>query len=181
MGVTVAHGLAIVGDYGGKVHALAISDGRQIWQASVGGQLYAGIAEQDGRLFVSSSTGKDLTALRVTTGKELWRSDLHDFAFSGPAVAGDVVVNGSYDGHLRAFDTRTGALLWDVDFGDKIYGTPQIVNGVVWAADFGGKTEALALGSGKRLQTWHHGRYPGTSGDVHTLLLLGFSRIWGLR
>ena len=32
-----------------------------------------------------------------------------------------------------------------------------------------------------RLQRFGHGRYAGTSGDAHTLFLLGFSRIWGLR
>jgi outer membrane protein assembly factor BamB len=181
MGITVANGLAIVGDYDGKVHALDVRTGRERWQVKVGGQLYAGIAAQDGRLFVSSSTDKDLTALRLDNGKQLWQASLHDFAFSGPAVAGNVVVNGSYDGHLRAFRASDGALLWDVDMGGKIYGTPQIVHGVVWAASFAGNTYALGLASGRRLQRFGHGRYAGTSGDAHTLFLLGFSRIWGLR
>ena len=38
-----------------------------------------------------------------------------------------------------------------------------------------------ALASGTRLQRFGHGRYAGTAGDAHTLFLLGFSRIWGLR
>jgi outer membrane protein assembly factor BamB len=181
MGVTVVKGLAIVGDYDGNVHALDVRNGRQRWQASVGGQLYAGIAAQDGRLFVASSTDKDLTALRLDNGHQIWQESLHDFAFSGPAVAGSVVVAGSYDGHLRAFRTTDGSLLWDVDMGGKIYGTPQIVRGVVWAASFAGDTYAVALASGRRLQRFGHGRYAGTSGDAHTLLLLGFSRMWGLR
>jgi outer membrane protein assembly factor BamB len=181
MSVTVVNGMAIVGDYDGKVHALDLRNGRQRWQASVGGQLYAGIAAQDGRLFVSSSTDKDLTALRADNGHQIWQQSLHDFAFSGPAVAGSVVTVGSYDGHLRAFRTNDGSLLWDVDMGGKIYGTPQIVRGVVWAASFAGNTYAVALGSGRRLQRFGHGRYAGTSGDAHTLFLLGFSRIWGLR
>jgi outer membrane protein assembly factor BamB len=181
MGVTVANDLAIVGDYDGHVHALDLKTGRQRWEAKVGGQLYAGIAAQDGRLFVASSTDKDLTALRASNGRELWQSSLHDFAFSGPAVAGNVVVDGSYDGHVRAFKATDGSLLWDVDMGDRVYGTPQIVNGVVWVASFAGRTDALALASGRHLQTFPHGRYAGVSGDVHTLLLLGFSRIWGMR
>ncbi len=148
MGVTVVHGLAIVGDYDGKVHALDVRTGKERWQVDVGGQLYAGIAAQDGRLFVASSTGKNLTALRLDTGKQIWQESLHDFAYSGPAVAGNVVVAGSYDGHLRAFKATDGSLLWDVDMGGKIYGTPQIVRGVVWAASFAGNTYALALASG---------------------------------
>ncbi|MEO9175814.1 MAG: PQQ-binding-like beta-propeller repeat protein [Gaiellales bacterium] len=181
MAVTAVNGLAIVGDYSGKVHALDQRTGKQRWQANVGGQLYAGISAQSGRLFVASSTKKDLTALRESNGKELWQANLHDFAFSGPAVAGNVVVNGSYDGHVRAFRATDGSLLWDVDLGDRVYGTPQIVNGVVWVASFTGRTDALALASGRRLQQFPHGRYAGISGDEHTLLLLGFSRIWGLR
>lgn len=181
MAVTVVNGLAVVGDYDGKVHALDVRNGRQRWQSDVGGQIYAGISAQDGRLFVSSSTRKNLTALRVDNGHQIWQESLHDFAFSGPAVAGNVVVAGSYDGHLRAFRATDGSLLWDVDMGGKIYGTPQIVRGVVWAASFAGNTYAVALASGRRLQRFGHGRYAGTSGDAHTLLLLGFSRIWGLR
>ena len=181
MGVTAVNGLAIVGDYDGNVHALDQRTGRQRWQAGVGGQIYAGIAAQDGRLFVSSSTDKDLTALRLDNGRQIWQQSLHDFAFSGPAVAGNVVVAGSYDGHLRAFKATDGSLLWDVAMGGKIYGTPQIVRGVVWAASFAGNTYAIALGSGRRLQRFGHGRYAGTSGDARTLFLLGFSRIWGLR
>jgi outer membrane protein assembly factor BamB len=181
MGVTAVNGLAIVGDYAGKVHALDQRTGRQRWQADVGGQIYAGIAAEDGRLFVTSSTHKNLTALRADSGHQIWQESLHDFAYSGAAVAGNVVVAGSYDGHLRAFKATDGALLWDVDMGGKIYGTPQVVRGVVWAASFAGNTYALALASGRRLQRFGHGRYAGTSGDAHTLFLLGFSRIWGLR
>jgi outer membrane protein assembly factor BamB len=181
MAVTVVNDLAIVGDYNGGVHALDLQTGKQRWEAKVGGQLYAGIAAQDGRLFVASSTRKNLTALRASDGHQIWQADLHGFAFSGPAVAGNVVVNGSYDGHVRAFRATDGSLLWDVDMGDKVYGTPQIVRGVVWTASFAGHTDALALASGTRLQQFPHGRYAGVSGDAHTLLLLGFSRIWGMR
>jgi outer membrane protein assembly factor BamB len=181
MAVTSVDGLAIVGDYNGTVHALDERTGRQRWQASVGGQLYAGISAQDGRLFVASSTHKDLTALLVKNGHELWSQSLHGFAYSGPAVAGNVVVAGSYDGHVRAFRATDGSPLWDVDMGDRVYGTPQIVRGTVWVASFAGKTDALALASGRRLQQFPHGRYAGVSGDAHTLLLLGFSRIWGMR
>jgi outer membrane protein assembly factor BamB len=181
MAVTSIDGLAIVGDYSGNVHALDERTGRERWNAHIGGQLYAGIAAQDGRLFVASSTHKNLTALLQSNGHELWQEDLHGFAYSGPAVAGNVVVAGSYDGHVRAFRATDGSLLWDVDMGDRIYGTPQIVDGVVWAASFAGKTDALALASGKRLQRFGHGRYGGVAGDARTLILMGYSRLWGLR
>jgi outer membrane protein assembly factor BamB len=181
MGVTVVKGLVVVGDYSGYVHALSERTGRERWDVKVGGQLYGGISSQDGRLFVASSTEKNLTALRLDNGKQIWQQSLHDFAYSGPAVAGNVVVAGSYDGHLRAFRATNGTPLWDVDMGGKIYGTPQIVRGVVWAASFAGNTFALGLASGRRLQRFGHGRYAGTAGDAHTLFLLGFSRIWGLR
>jgi outer membrane protein assembly factor BamB len=181
MAVTVVNGLAIVGDYGGDVHALDLRTGRQRWHTHIGGQLYAGIAAQDGRLFVASSTHKNLTALLQSNGHELWQEDLHGFAYSGPAVAGSIVVVGSYDGHLRAFKATDGSLLWDVDMGDRIYGAPQIVNGVVWAASFAGHTEAFSLASGRLLQRFGHGRYSGIAGDARTLIMMGYSRLWGLR
>ena len=118
---------------------------------------------QDGRLFVASSTDKNLTALLQSNGHELWQQDLHDFAFSGPGGrAANVVVAGSYDGHLRAFDTTDGSLLWDV----------------AWAADLRSRRRSCAASSGPRaspaaptrspsraasaLQRFGHGRYGGT-------------------
>ena len=182
MGVTAIDGLAIVGDYSGNVHALDQRTGRQRWHTHVGGQLYAGIAAQDGRLFVSSSTDKNLTALRLDNGHEIWQESLHDFAYSGPAVAGNVVVAGSYDGHLRAFQTKDGSLLWDVAWATDLRHAADRATASSGRPASPGDTYARRPGErASRLQRFGHGRYAGIAGDAHTLLLLGFSRIWGLR
>ena len=143
MGVTVSKGLAIVGDYERqRARARPAHRPPALAGAMSAASCTPASPPQDGRLFVSSSTDKDLTALRLDNGHQIWQQSLHDFAFSGPAVAGNVVVAGSYDGHLRAFKATDGSLLWDVDMGGKIYGTPQVVRGVVWAASFAGNTYA---------------------------------------
>ena len=75
----------------------------------------------------------------------------------------------------------TAEPVWSVSLGGRIYGSPQIVDGVVWASTFASRTDARDLRTGKLLQRFSRGRYVPVSGDAHTLLLLGFSHIWGLR
>ena len=90
-------------------------------------------------------------------------------------------MTGSYGGDFRAWRAADGQLLWEHDMGDRIYGAPQIVAGVAWASSFNGRTKARDLQTGRLLQRFPHGRYVPVSGDARTLLLLGFSRIWGMR
>jgi outer membrane protein assembly factor BamB len=180
-GVARAGDLAVVGDYDGNVWAVRIADGGVVWRARVGGEIYAGAAVADGRVFVTSSTEKTVSALDARDGSLIWRKELGSFAFPAPAVDGGVVVTGSFAGDLTAWRAADGRRLWSNDLGERIYGAPQIVAGVAWASTFGGRTEARDLRSGRLLQRIAHGRYVPISGDARTLLLLGFSRIWGMR
>lgn len=180
-GLARAGGLAVVGDYSGNVWAVRIADGAVAWRARVGGQIYAGAAVADGRVFVTSSTEKTVSALDVRDGTLIWRQELGNFGYPAPAVDGGVVVTGSFGGDMTAWRAADGRRLWSHDLGERIYGAPQIVAGVAWASTFGGRTEARDLRSGRLLQRLPHGRYVPISGDARTLLLLGFSRLWGMR
>ena len=74
-------GDVVVGDYSGNVFALRASDGRLRWRARVGGQIYATPAVADGRVFVTSSTEKDVTALDARDGSLIWSQRLSSFAY----------------------------------------------------------------------------------------------------
>ena len=152
-----------------------------IWRTRVGGQLYSTPSVANGRIFVTSSTDKSLVALSASSGHQLWKQRLDGWAYPGAATADGLVVTGSYGGRLRAFRAGDGRPVWSVSLGGRIYGSPQIVDGVVWASTFASRTDARDLRTGKLLQRFSRGRYVPVSGDAHTLLLLGFSHIWGLR
>ena len=180
-GLARAGGLAVVGDYSGNVWAVRIADGRVVWRARVGGEIYAGAAVADGRVFVTSSTEKTVSALDARDGSLIWRQELRNFAYPAAAVDGGIVVTGSYGGDMTAWRAADGRKLWSHVLGNRIYGAPQIVAGVAWASTFGGRTDARDLRTGRLLQRFLHGRYVPVSGDARTLLLLGFSRMWGMR
>jgi outer membrane protein assembly factor BamB len=122
-----------------------------------------------------------VAALSARSGRLLWRRSLGSYVYAAPAVAGGIVVTGSYSGRLVALRASSGRQVWSARMRGAISGAPQIVAGTVWAASFGGVTEARALASGRRLQTFRHGRYVPISGDARTLLLVGYQRVWGLR
>ena len=132
-------------------------------------------------IFVTSSTEKTLSALAARDGSLLWRQELEDWAYPAAAVSDGVVVTASYGAVLRAFRAGDGRPLWSRRLGERVYGAPQVVAGVVWVASFDGKTHAYDLRSGRLLQRFGHGRYVPISGDARTLLLIGYSRIWGVR
>jgi outer membrane protein assembly factor BamB len=171
----------VVGDYSGRVWALSARTGAVRWVGSAPGRVYASPAVDGGRVFVTTSDGGALLALSARTGRRLWLQGLGGYGYAAPAVAGGRVVTGSYSGRLSTFAASSGRLLWSASLGRPISGAPQIVAGVVWAASFSGITEARSLVGGALLQRFRHGEYVPISGDAHTLLLVGYSRIWGLR
>ncbi len=180
-GVARAGSSLVVGDYSGWFYALGIRSGRVLWRSRVGGQLYSTPSVANGRIFVTSSTDKALVALSASSGRQLWKQRLDGWAYPGAATADGLVVTGSYGGRLRAFRAGDGKPVWSVPLGGRIYGSPQIVDGVVWASTFTSRTDARDLRTGRLLQRFRQGRYVPVSGDAHTLLLLGYSHIWGLR
>jgi outer membrane protein assembly factor BamB len=52
-------------------------------------------------------------AVDVGAGKPVFQQPIKSYAFSSPAVAGDVVYVGVLNGTLEARDLKTGDLLWD--------------------------------------------------------------------
>jgi outer membrane protein assembly factor BamB len=129
---------------------------------------------------VTSSTGRTLSAYRVADGARLWTRRFGGYVYAAPAVADGVVVTGSYDRTVRAFDAVSGRPRWTAAVGGRVSGAPQIVAGVVWAGR-PGRIEARNLRSGRLLQAFPRGDYAPISGDAHTLILVGYSRLWGLR
>jgi polyvinyl alcohol dehydrogenase (cytochrome) len=86
-------------------------------------------------LLIDSKVGGGLTALRLDTGEEVWRTPhpgCSDVAGCSPAQSAAVtaipglVFSGGLDGHLRAYLAESGRIVWDQD--TKV--DYQTVNGV---------------------------------------------------
>jgi len=93
----------------GTVAALDAANGRDLWRASLGSRISAGVGS-DGETAAVITEGNELVA--VAAGQVRWRVRLSTRSFTAPLVAGQRVFVLGADRSVSAFDARSGARLW---------------------------------------------------------------------
>jgi outer membrane assembly lipoprotein YfgL len=93
----------------GTVLALDASSGRELWRASAGGTLSAGVGS-DGRF--SSVVTRDNELVVFEAGRVLWRKRLPARVLTAPLVAGERIFVLRVDRVVQAFDALDGRALW---------------------------------------------------------------------
>lgn len=93
----------------GTVMALDAGSGRELWRASAGGPLAAGVGT-DGRF--SSVVTRDNELVVFEQGAEKWRKRLPARVLTAPLVAGERVFVLRVDRSVQAFDVLDGRPLW---------------------------------------------------------------------
>ena len=107
--VNVSGGTITAASSDGTVAAIDAATGRDIWRASAGGPIAAGVGS-DGKLAAVVTRANELVAL--SGGKEAWRQKLPAVAYTAPFVAGGRVFVLTADRAVSAFDGQTGRKLW---------------------------------------------------------------------
>ncbi len=107
--VAVRNGNFFVAGADGNVLALQAEDGRELWRASAGAALSAGVGS-DGR-FASVVTRAN-EVVTFDGGKEVWRQRVPSRVVTAPLVAGERVFVMSVDRAVHAFDALDGRRLW---------------------------------------------------------------------
>ncbi len=107
--VQVSGNTLAVGSSDGTVALLDAASGRDIWRASAGAPLSAGVGS-DGKVAAVVTTANDVVAL--ADGKVLWRQKLPAQVYAAPLVAGARVFVLAADRSVTAFDAQTGRRLW---------------------------------------------------------------------
>jgi len=93
----------------GTVAMLDAATGRDLWRASAGAPLAAGVGS-DGTTAAVVTRANEVVAL--SAGKVLWRQQLTAQAYTAPFVAGGRVFVLAGDRSVSAFDGQTGRKLW---------------------------------------------------------------------
>jgi outer membrane assembly lipoprotein YfgL len=93
----------------GAVMALEAASGRELWRASAGAPLAAGVGS-DGNTTAVITRANDVVAF--AGGKEIWRQRMPALSYTPPFVAGARVFVLAADRSVTAFDGRTGHKLW---------------------------------------------------------------------
>lgn len=125
----------------GAVMALDAATGRELWRASAGGPLAAGVGS-DGTTSAVITRANDVVAF--AGGKEIWRQRMPALSYTAPFVAGARVFVLAADRSVTAFDGRTGHRLWN----QARPGEPLVLSqsGVMLAVG-----DTLVVGQGGRL------------------------------
>ena len=130
--------ILVAGQKSGVVTALDPDRGGEIvWQKRVGlggklGGVQWGVAADESNIYVGVSdrfvsATHTLSALKLDTGEEVWRTPLPGSAQSAAVTAiPGLVFSGGFDGRLRAYSAADGKIVWDVD----TEGDYQTVNGI---------------------------------------------------
>lgn len=119
--------------------------GRPLWASEHGGGGRLGVTSD--RLLVSTPVGS-VYALDKASGSALWQQPaLARRDLTAPAVHGEYVVVGDYDGYLHWLKLDNGELAARTRVGgDALRATPVVVDGVLLVQDVGGKLSAYRLG-----------------------------------
>ncbi len=133
--------------YQGRVVMFALESGQVWWGRDVSS--YRGLALDADQLYVASSDGA-VVAIRRRDGTVLWQQEgLKRRGLSAPAVVGNAVVVGDFDGYLHWLDRDTGKFVAREHPGDaRISAAPAVADGRVYAIDDGGRIVAYRVGGG---------------------------------
>lgn len=124
--------------------ALDGPSGRPLWTRERGGA--GGIGLTPSSVVVADAEGT-VWALDKATGEALWSNPtLARRSLSAPAVHGDYVVVGDFDGYVHWLRADTGELAARARAGgDAIKAQPVVADGVLLVQDVGGKITAFGL------------------------------------
>ncbi len=102
-------GVLFVASGDGTVMALQADTGAEVWRASTGSALAAGVGS-DGRHTSVVTRGNEVVTFDA--GREVWRKRLPSSVVTAPLVAGERVFVMSVDRAVHAFDAVDGRRLW---------------------------------------------------------------------
>ena len=150
----VDNGVAYFGSHDHKVYAVALDDGRELWQQKTGGVVAGKPLVFDGKV-IAGSFDKKLYALSVESGAVEWTFEGENWFWAGAVTDGTTIFAPNMDGNIYALD-RNGNLLWKHDVGSSIVSSPVLVpRGLVVAAKVGKlillDTRAVDLGLQREL------------------------------
>lgn len=131
--------------YHGRVVMFALDSGQIWWNRELSS--YRAPALDDTQVYVATAEGS-VVALRRRDGTILWQQDgLKRRGLSAPAVVGNAVVVGDFDGYLHWLDRDSGKFVArEHPGGARISLAPVVADGRVFVIDEGGQVVAYRSG-----------------------------------
>ena len=120
----VVEGAVLVAGYQGKLALVDLRNGNEIWSRST--STFHSPALGPDRVFVVRDNG-DVTGLDARSLDEVWNQDALSWRrLSAPAVLGDQVVVGDFEGYLHLLSQENGQFQGQVEFDDEGIRSPML-------------------------------------------------------
>lgn len=132
-----------VASYNGELAAVSLDTGVVLWRRDL--PAYAGAATDWLNIYITDSAGQ-VWAVDPQNGAALWKNKKLGYRrLSAPAVLGDYVLVGDFEGYVHWLSREDGRLLARVRVGSApISNSPLVVDGVAYVYGDGGAIAALA-------------------------------------
>ncbi|MGI9469902.1 MAG: PQQ-binding-like beta-propeller repeat protein [Rubripirellula sp.] len=144
----VANDRVFISDVMGKVYAIDLTDGSELWKIDYETGFLAGAAVKGERVVIGDIDG-NLYALDASSGKELWRATT-DGEINGSVAfyEGNVLVT-SQDGKLYCFSLEDGTPVWTYLTDDQIRCSPTVAGDRTFLGGCDGQLHVVDLKTGK--------------------------------
>ena len=144
----VHNDIVYVADPSGRVRALAIDSGKQIWSVETEIPIGGGVGFGDDLILLGSKDGQ-IFALEPNTGARRWVSPVSSEVLAPPVALSGVVVVQTIDGKIFGLSSRDGSQLWmqqrtEPSLSLRGTSSPIISGGVVLSGFASGKIVAFA-------------------------------------
>ncbi|MEW7997691.1 MAG: outer membrane protein assembly factor BamB [Candidatus Thiodiazotropha endolucinida] len=138
----LVEGTLYVSAYQGDVAAVSESSGVVLWRRDISS--HAGLDANWRQVFITDAEDH-IWSLDATNGATLWQQKkLHARKLSAPAMVGDTLVVGDFDGYVHWLSQEDGRQLARIRVGgDAIRLKPLVIDEIVYVLDEGGTLSAL--------------------------------------
>ncbi len=140
----VQSGMIYVATYQGQLAAVVEDTGDVVWRRKLSS--YAGLGADFENLYVSDA--EDMVwAIDPKNSSSMWKqSKLRGRKLSAPAVLGEYVVVGDFEGYLHWMSPEDGRMVARIRVGDEPITTPPVIDGkVAYVLGDGGELAAIAI------------------------------------
>lgn len=176
-------------DDDGSVKAIDKLTGHKLWETKVGSLAAASPAldVKQGLLFVpvlanhGSKPGHgSFVALRMKTGKIVWKHELAAGSESSPIAWGSSVYFGDQAGHVFDLGARDGHVNWEFSASAAVKGGPALAGDRLYFGDYAGRAYALNAHTGHRI--WavntNGANFGFGSGNFYATPALAYGRVY---
>ncbi len=148
-------GTLIIASYSGVVYAVKADSGDIIWRRFLSSSRLVGGPAVAGDLVLVPSADRNLYALKLDSGADVWSFATGEPLWSEPLVLGDKVYLSGLDHKVYALDLASGRQLWSTELNGAMTDRPTSLDNLILTGTFANQLVAMDAANGRIAWTKH--------------------------